>query len=718
MPDYADTFRQEAEEVLAEIETDLLALAERPDAPELINQVFRAVHTLKGSGAMFGSEPVVALAHELETVLDRVREGAIPADRELVNLGLKVRDALARLVAGEAAEAEAEELSRVLRNQMNGSGRRAPLPPALPLEGHRRTFRVAVRPCPDLLINGTRPLLLLDELRGLGTCEVQVRRERVPALADLDPERCYLAWDLWLTTEQDANAIRDVFIFAEDRCRVALSEIDANGRIRRRLVFGGDAESDGDPSPATFADDLFPAQAPSEMAEPMAEPMKDALHRDSFSEPFSDFLGEADAPEGEGEAFGLVPKTEDPPTTPRDRATVRVPAERLDALVDLVGELVTVQAGLSRLARRAEEPELNRLAEAVERLTADLRDTTIRVRMTPLGTAFNRLRRLVHDLSDRLGKPATLRTAGGETELDKSVMEGLLDPMVHLLRNCLDHGIEPPAERKAAGKPETGRISISARHAGGSVAIRIADDGAGIDAEAVRKRAVARNMLPSDARPDPDTLFRLIFEPGFSTRETAGTLSGRGVGLDVVRDRVEALRGRIEVTSRPGEGTAFLLTLPLTLAIIEGLLVNVGGVRYVLPLAAVEECMEAPVSGPDGPPGDGLDGLVRVRDAALARVSLRDLFRVNGTRPENDQLVIVRAGDRRAALAVDEVIGDHQTVIKSLGAVYRRARVYSGATVLDDGRVALILDPQRLVETAEAEQFSEGGGAGSWLSPS
>ncbi|MFP4390079.1 MAG: chemotaxis protein CheW, partial [Desulfococcaceae bacterium] len=202
------------------------------------------------------------------------------------------------------------------------------------------------------------------------------------------------------------------------------------------------------------------------------------------------------------------------------------------------------------------------------------------------------------------------------------------------------------------------------------------------------------------------------------TRETAGTLSGRGVGLDVVRDRVEALRGRIEVTSRPGEGTAFLLTLPLTLAIIEGLLVNVGGVRYVLPLAAVEECMEAPVSGPDGPPGDGLDGLVRVRDAALARVSLRDLFRMNGTPPENDQLVIVRAGDRRAALAVDEVIGDHQTVIKSLGAVYRRARVYSGATVLDDGRVALILDPQRLVEAAEAEQFSEGGGAGSWLSPS
>lgn len=712
MPDYGDTFRQEAEEMLAEMEADLLTLADRPEAPELLNRVFRAVHTLKGSGAMFGSESVVALAHDLETVLDCVREGAIAADRDLVNLGLEVRDALGRLVGGEAAEPDAGRLSDALRTWATENG----TPPAAPGDETLRTFRLAVRPCTDLLINGTRPLLLLDELRSMGTCEVQVRRDRVPALAEMDPEHCYLAWDLWLTTDQDADAIRDVFIFAEDRCRVALTEIDRLGHIRRRLAFGGDG--DEAPLPAMFAEGHFPGEGDNETTESAA----DLDFFDSSSAPFSAITEEAEKEEGEDDAVGAISEMETEGEAasgrgPRKRASVRVPAERLDALVDLVGELVTVQAGLSRLAQRGEETELNRLAEAVERLTADLRDTTIRVRMTPLGTAFTRLRRLVHDLSGRLGKPATLRTAGGETELDKSVMEGLLDPMVHLLRNCLDHGIEPPAERIAAGKPETGQISISARHAGGSVAIRIADDGAGIDAEAVRKRAVARNMLPAGARPDPETLFRLIFEPGFSTRETAGTLSGRGVGLDVVRDRVEALRGRIEVTSRPGEGAAFLLTLPLTLAIIDGLLVTVGGIRYVLPLAAVEECMEAPAAGPDGSPGDGREGLVWVRDAALARVSLRALFRVNGTPPENDQLVIVRAGDRRAALAVDEVIGDHQTVIKSLGAVYRRARVYSGATVLDDGRVALILDPQRLVESAEAEQFSEGGDAGSWLSP-
>jgi len=697
VPDYGETFRREAEELLAEMEAGLLSLAEAPDAPETVNRMFRAVHTLKGSGAMFGSDAVVALAHELETVLDRVRDGALAADRHLVNLGLGVCDALGRLVAGEPPDPAANRLSEALRVRLPEHRS----PSEAPAGEGPRTFRLRVRPAPDLLIDGTRPLLLLDELRAMGPCEVQVRRERVPALAELSPERCYLAWDLALTTDRDADAIRDVFIFAEDRCRVALTETDRTGRVLRRLVFGADGNDSSDTPPESPA-----------AREPGAEPPLEFSEADFFPRETGE-NAPSRKPDPEEDSTRAV--RDDPPEIPRDRATVRVPADRLDALVDLVGELVTVQAGLGRLARRSEEPELVRLSEAVERLTADLRDTTIRVRMTPLGAAFTRLRRLVHDLSDRLGKPTVLATAGGETELDKSVMEGLLDPMVHLLRNCLDHGVEPPGARAAAGKPPRARVSIDARHAGGNVAIRIADDGAGIDAEAVRERAVARGLLPPEARPDPEALFRLIFEPGFSTRDAAGDLSGRGVGLDVVRNRVEALRGRIEVASRPGKGTAFLLTLPLTLAIIDGLLVSVDGVRYVLPLSAVEECMEGDPSGPDAAGGIGL---VRVRDAALSRVRLRDLFRVNGPSPEAEQLVIVRAGERRAALAVDEVIGDHQTVIKSLGAVYRRARVFSGATVLDDGRVALILDPQRLVETAEAEQFLEKGGAGSWLSPS
>jgi two-component system chemotaxis sensor kinase CheA len=750
MPDYGDTFRREAEELLAEMEAGLLALAEAPGDPETVNELFRAVHTLKGSGAMFGSGAMVDLAHELETVLDCVREGALAPDRHLVNLGLGVCDALGRLAAGQPPNPAEARLSEALRSRLPEScSPDGPSPAAAP-----RTFRLRMRPAPNLLIDGTRPLLLLDELRAMGSCEVQVRKERVPALAELEPERCYLAWDIALTTGRDADAIRDVFIFAEDRCRVSLTETDRTGKVRRRLVFGSDgdeaedgpAESNIGPEPggdpggeipegARLALDIESPdiESPDYGAPDDRPPNTGHLETGQLSigqldtgplesaqsdagEPApgeSKFVPEAEPDHPDGTSGRVHEKQ---PGISSHRATVRVPAERLDALVDLVGELVTVQAGLGRLARRSNEPELERLSEAVERLTADLRDTTIRVRMTPLGTAFTRLRRLVHDLSDQLGKPAILVTAGGETELDKSVMEGLLDPMVHLLRNCLDHGIEPPEIRAAAGKPPQARVSIDARHAGGNVVVRIADDGAGIDAEAVRKAAAARGLLPPGARPEPEALFRLIFEPGFSTRDTAGDLSGRGVGLDVVRNRVEALRGRIEVTSRPGEGTAFLLTLPLTLAIIDGLLVSVDGVRYVLPLSAVEECMEGAASGPEGP--EGGNGLIRVRDAALSRVSLRDLFRANGTKPGAEQLVIVRAGERRAALAVDEVIGDHQTVIKSLGAVYRRTRVFSGATVLDDGRVALILDPQRLVETAEAEQFSEEGNSGSWLSPS
>jgi two-component system chemotaxis sensor kinase CheA len=705
MPDCGDTFRREAEELLSEMEANLLTLAETPNAPETVNQLFRAVHTLKGSGAMFGFDAMVALVHELETVLDCVRDGALAVDRRLANLGLGVCDALGRLAAGEPPDPAAARLSEALRSRLPAA---CSPPEAVPADG-LRSFRLRVRPAPNLLIDGTRPLLLLDELRAMGPCEVRVRKERVPALAELEPERCYMAWDVALTTDRDADAIRDVFIFAEDRCRVSLTETDRTGKVRQRLVFGADGdeggstESAGGPEPGAGPFGGIPEAAP---LSPNPAPPRPGQSDPGQSEIFSEAV-----PDVQDDPAGLV--REKPSGVPGNRATVRVPAERLDALVDLVGELVTVQAGLGRLARRSGEPELDRLSEAVERLAADLRDTTIRVRMTPLGTAFTRLRRLVHDLSDQLGKPAVLETAGGETELDKSVMEGLLDPMVHLLRNCLDHGIEPPPVRAAAGKPPRARVSIDARHAGGNVVIRIADDGAGIDAEAVREAAAARGLLPPDARPEPEALFRAIFEPGFSTRETPGDLSGRGVGLDVVRNRVEALRGRIEVTSRPGEGTAFLLTLPLTLAIIDGLLVSVDGVRYVLPLSAVEACMEG-----DPAAGDGGAGLVRVRGAALSRVSLRDLFRANGAKPGTEQLVIVRAGEGRTALAVDEILGDHQTVIKSLGAVYRRARVFSGATVLDDGRVALILDPRRLVETAEAEQFSEGGNGGSWLSPS
>ena len=696
MAGYRNAFRQEAGELLAEMEGALLGLAEEPRSAEWVDRLFRAVHTFKGSGAMFGYTAAVDLAHELETVLDRVRGGDLRVDRPLINLCLGVCDALRRLVDGGESDPESGPLREALRalaaEAASGS------PSETEAVSGARTFRLRIHPAPDLLVNGTRPLLLLEELRALSSdrdaWEVRTDLERVPPLAALEPELCYFSWDIVLTTDRDADAVRDVFIFAEDRCRVSMVETDRHGRVRRREVFGhADApdESDGSDFHADGSD--FHA----------AESGPNGDGSDSASEPESpDFRSEAAEIRSAGRVSAEV-------------STIRVRTERLDTLVDRVGEMVAVQAGLSRLAGRVGEPELNRLAEAMERLAADLRDTAIRIRMTPLKIAFARLRRLVHDLSDALGKPVVLKTEGEETELDTSVIEGLADPMVHILRNCLDHGIESPEVRRAAGKPLEGRISVSARHAGGGVTVRIADDGAGIDAEAVRKRAVERGLLPPDARPDENTLFGFLFRAGFSTRSQADAISGRGVGLDVVRERVEALRGRIEVDSRPGEGTVFTLELPLTLAIIDGLLVRVAGVRYVLPLSGVESCMEDAGAGSDDA---DRDGLIRANGEAMARVSLRRLFRATGAPAAHGHLAIVRTAGRRVALAVDEVIGDRQIVIKSPGPVYRRARVFSGATVLDDGRVALILDPRRLLETAEAEQFREGEEAGTWLWPS
>ncbi|WP_331308663.1 chemotaxis protein CheA [Methylobacterium oryzae] len=372
---------------------------------------------------------------------------------------------------------------------------------------------------------------------------------------------------------------------------------------------------------------------------------------------------------------------------------MRVEAERLDELMDRVGELVIAQARLGQLAGLHADPGLKTVAEEIERLSARLRDTTMSIRMVAIGALFGRFRRLVHDLSRDLGKPVEFVTGGEETELDKTVIERLADPLVHLIRNAIDHGIEAPAHRAAAAKPATGRITLTAEHAGAQVLVSVRDDGAGLDAARIRAKAEERGLCaPGAVLTDPQ-IYQFLFAPGFSTAPTISALSGRGVGMDVVKKTIESLRGTIDITTAPGGGTCVALRLPLTLAIIEGLLIRVGAGRYVIPLAAVEECVALPESARGGRGRDFLN----IRGALVPFLRLRSLFGAEGEPEEHQKVIVVSAGEARVGLVADQIIGNHQTVIKSLSKLHADVATFSGATILGDGTAALIVDVGRLV---------------------
>jgi two-component system chemotaxis sensor kinase CheA len=681
------TFREEAAELVAEFEAALLELERRPDDAALVDRAFRAMHTIKGSGGMFGLAELAAFTHELESAFDAVRTGRLRASRELVSAALEAKDHIRALVEGAGADAAPARAQLVTRLRRHLYGPEADTPAVAPGAdaSARTTYRVRFRPHPGLFEDGTNPLGILAELRAMGGCEIVARVEGVPALEDLSPERCHLGWDLTLTTDAAPAAIRDVFIFVEDRSEVRIEELEARPDRPDRL--GELLVERGELSPDALARTLAGKPrigellvegglvAPGAVAAALQE--QKAIRQNAHDR-----------------AAAAAPATPESPTS-----SIRVAAEKLDRLVDLVGELVIAQARLSRIAAGREDPELLAVSEDIDRLSTDLRDGTLDVRMVPIGTTFNRFRRLVRDLSTDLGKEIDLVTEGAETELDKTVIERLGDPLVHLLRNSCDHGVEAPEARRAAGKPPRGTVRLSAFHAGASVIVELRDDGAGMDPEAILTRAIERGLVTPDARPPDRELFQLVFLAGFSTARAVTNLSGRGVGMDVVKRSIEALGGSVALESTRGIGTTVRIRLPLTLAIIEGLLVTAGEETYVLPLSAVEECVE--LTRADVERGRGAR-VAAVRGELVPYLRLRELFEVPGPRPDVEQIAIVRHEEGRCGVVVDGVVGQHQTVIKSLNRVCRDVKGVSGATILGDGTVALIVDVPGLVAGALA----------------
>ena len=673
-----DIFRTEADELLACLETTLLDLGEKPQDKALIDTAFRALHTIKGSGAMFGFERVAAFTHDFETAFDLVRQGKVSTSVDLVNVALSAKDYIRLLIEDPdgadtiIGEAILGELARLVGGAPSHGASPAPsaaptAAPPPPVEAPREAgWRIEIDFVPDILRRGTNPLALLDDLRDLGACTVEARLDGLPDFAALDPEALAIGWTVTLRGEVAREAIEDVFLFVQDEVTLKFTPL-------------GEEEDAASPPP-----DPVPLAA--SVAALETRPV---------------------VPQAEGPPPPAAPAAEPRGSTRRSEertaSTVRVEAERLDELMDRVGELVIAQARLSQLAGLHADGGIKTISEEIERLSARLRDTTMSIRMVPIGTLFGRFRRLVHDLSRDLGKPVEFVTEGEETELDKTMIERLADPLVHLIRNAIDHGIEDPAQRAGSAKDAMGRIALTAEHAGAQVKVTVRDDGAGLDAARIRAKAEEKGLVAPGAILTDQQIYQFLFAPGFSTAATISALSGRGVGMDVVKKTIEAMRGSIDISTQPGAGTTVALRLPLTLAIIEGLLIRVGEGRYVVPLSAVEECVELPEDDREGRGRDFLN----IRGALVPFLRLRTLFEAEGEPEEHQKVIIVSVGETRIGLVADQIIGNHQTVIKSLSKLHADVSTFSGATILGDGTAALIIDVGRLVSDGSAEMPRE-----------
>ncbi|UPK34011.1 chemotaxis protein CheA [Bradyrhizobium sp. 186] len=674
--DPTEVFRQEASELFEVLEGALLDLGLRPDDRELVDSAFRALHTIKGSGAMFGFDKVASFTHEFETAFDRVRKGEIKPTQELISVALAAKDYIRALIEDPQSTDDiiGEGILDDLKRFVSFDRPDAPVaelteaPPLAPADSKQAGWHLHLEFESHILRNGSNPLDLLEDLCKLGPCFVVPITDGIPFLDELEPDDCYLKWDVKLHAACDKDAIDDVFMFVQDEMKLTLSPLEHVEAPAPLPLF---QLLDEEPEPVAE----MPAPAIEVVAEqPVAK-----------SEPKSEI--KRDAPPARREE------------AKRDIATVRVQAERLDELMDRVGELVIAQARLTQLAASGSDLSIKMIAEEIERLASSLRDTTMGVRMVPIGSLFGRFRRLIHDLSRDLSKPVEFVTTGEDTELDKTMIECLADPLVHLIRNAIDHGIEDTASRAAAGKSEQGRIELAAVHSGAQVLVTVKDNGSGLNTARIRAKAEEQGLIAAGAVLSDHEIHQFLFHPGFSTAQTISALSGRGVGMDVVKRTIENMRGSIDLSTRPGQGTTVTLRLPLTLAIIEGLLIRVGEGRYIIPLSAVEECVELTAEDERSRGRNFLN----VRGNLVPFLRLREIMTASGAPDRHQKAIIISTGETRVGLVVDQIIGNHQTVIKSLSKLHSDVTIFSGATILGDGTAALILDVAQLVALAQSK---------------
>ncbi len=669
MDSFRKKFIEEAAELIDKLEVSLLELEKSPNDEALIQQVFRVMHTLKGNSAMFGFDLIDSFTHNLETIYDMIRNGQLEVSKDILNITFSSVDHLKAMLDEQNYE---DPDFKTVHNGLMGKINRIINPSNAETEAESAkssnekseslsTYYILFEPNENIFKNGTNPLYLLDELCSLGEHKVFAHFNRLPGIKEITPNLCYTYWEVLLTTDQDVNAIHDVFIFVETDSKLEIQKLAEENLL---------------------ADKLFVEEV-SQLAEIQKDVGLVTIQR--LATKAAARINKEKAKQFTKERIATKDKT---------AASIRVSSDKLDHLMNLVSELVTTQARLSLFAEQTNVPGLAPIVENVHKLTRQLRDIAFSIVLIPIENLFGRFQRLVRDLSAELHKEVDFIVEGADTELDKTIIENLSDPLMHIIRNSMDHGIEDARVRIANGKPAKGKIHLKAFYSGASVIIQVSDDGAGIDPEIIHAKAISKGLVPSDKKMSKKEILDLIFLPGFSTAKKVTDVSGRGVGMDVVKKKISDIRGEVEVESEVGKGTTITIKLPLTLSIIDGLLVSIDSSPFVIPLSSIDKIYAVDKESIYS----SFNNLVTLDGTQIPFFSLRKEFNLQPSNEELEQVVVVNFEDNRVGLVVDYVIGEYQAVLKPLGKHYKSHDIFSGATILGDGTVALVMDTNKIIK--------------------
>ncbi len=649
---FQESFIHEAQELLKDLEEALLVLEDDYSDLQKVGEVFRVMHSLKGSANMFGFNKVGEITHDLESIYDQIRSQEISLNKEILNVSLKTLDHITLLINNGDVVDQVQH-AQLLQEIIGTAGigklltEEASSPKSLSVQ-KTKSYYIEVIPDKDVLSNGTNPLFLIEDLNHLGKAYVRAITDQIPEWETLNPSECYVFWQLVLITDEDESEIDDVFIFVEDECSV-----------KKELLVEKDISSN------SFVAEYLENERTYDLAN-----LKELVSKaEKKKEPVNKVINQ-----GPSDAY------------------IRVSSSKIDDLMGLVSQLVTAQGSLNLFAENSQDQKVLDISEHVQKLSRQLRDITFSMSMIPIDSIMVRFKRMVRDLSESLEKKIQFVVEGAETELDKNIIDNLADPLMHMLRNSLDHGIESPEERIKKGKSETGLVKLKAYHAGAYVNIEISDDGKGLDPEVILKKSIEKGIISAEDKLRESEILDLIFSPGFSTANVVTDVSGRGVGMDVVKTNIHELRGEVSIESKLGEGTKFKIRLPLTMSIIDGLLIRVLDQKYVLPLFSIEKCFETRYSQLQ----ESQSNILMLDQEPVPYIFLKEEFDKAEETDAIMQTVVVEVDGKKVGIIVDEIIGELQAVIKPLGAYYKQQDMFSGSTILGDGRVALILDPDRI----------------------
>jgi two-component system chemotaxis sensor kinase CheA len=667
-------FVEEAQDNVRDLEEALLLLEEDLGNHDIIERIFRAMHSLKGGGAMFGFNDLSDFTHHLETIFDLIRNDKLQADQDIISLTFNSVDHIKFLLSIGNLESEEDrkeqadlikEISKYtsVSQPHTGPGTEGAEEQEVVNDGSK-TYLITLVPDADILKNGTNPLYLLDDLNALGEGVTLSFCNDVPGLDDLDPVTSYCSWQTVLSTQESLNEIKDVFIFVEDECKIDITEISPNNVLAH-------------PKLKELIENAVSQQRPID---------KDEALKIEFA--------------GQGENKSSSSKKKN---IFKDHkiSSIRVASNKIDDLVNLVSEMVTIQAQLSLYAEKSGDPAIVALSENIQKLSRQLRDNAFEISLIPIQNELMRFQRLVRDLSKEMDKEIDFIIEGGEIELDKNIIENLTDPLLHIIRNSVDHGIEPPEERIKAGKSPKGSIVFKAYYSGANVIIKIQDDGKGIDPEVIRKKAVERGLISTDIELSKKEILDLVFLSGFTTRSEVSDISGRGVGMDVVKRKINSIRGEVSIESEIGQGTILTLEIPLTLSIIDGLLVTVADNQYVIPISNIEKIY----SIEDVKLSSSFNNIAVIDDQQYSYLDLREIFEEKEGASEHSQLILVKYEDKRVGVIVDNVIGEYQTVVKPLGRFLKKLENISGASIMGDGTISMVIDTNRLIYYNDIQKY-------------